>query len=422
MKIDLKARYQTMDAVVADLEDYQVTVDPAAADAREHAREVRPDAVEEPEEEEEELVILSPDELLQAHGQAEAAPPGQPEAKAPARKNVLCVEAQAEIQDALRKNLSRMGYRVLLVGDAERAAERYREAPTDAVIFDVDGLGPEAIGRSTTCTRRPRKTGIPWSPSSCSAPARRPQGETSGGRSADRPLQAHQAQAGPGRDHRAPAGRMTPTCGSGRPAGTGVARAGDRGDLDLLARRRAGGRHRPKDRAIAFLSREVPRWSRENRCFSCHNNGDAARALYDASRRGYAVEDRRPGRHDRLAVRAGPLGPQRRRRPVQRQAAGPGPVRSRPSPPRIGPDGSTTRRPCVRAGDRLARDQAADGSWPLEGEDEPGSPATYGRFLATYLAREALASGRLGPIPGTDRESRAMAPRATRSRPSSMPR
>ena len=31
------------------------------------------------------------------------------------------------------------------MGDAERAAERYREAPTDAVIFDVDGLGPEAL-------------------------------------------------------------------------------------------------------------------------------------------------------------------------------------------------------------------------------------------------------------------------------------
>ena len=64
--------------------------------------------------------------------------------RSPAR-NVLCVEAQAEIQDALRKNLTRMGYRVLLVGDAERAAERYREAPIDAVILDADGLGQEAI-------------------------------------------------------------------------------------------------------------------------------------------------------------------------------------------------------------------------------------------------------------------------------------
>jgi len=47
----------------------------------------------------------------------------------------------------------------------------------------------------------------------------------------------------------------------------------------------------PEGRAIAFLSREVPRWSRENHCFSCHNNGDGARALYHAVSRGYAVED-----------------------------------------------------------------------------------------------------------------------------------
>jgi hypothetical protein len=32
----------------------------------------------------------------------------------------------------------------------------------------------------------------------------------------------------------------------------------------------------PERRAVAFLTREVPRWSVENRCFSCHNNGDAS--------------------------------------------------------------------------------------------------------------------------------------------------
>ncbi len=41
--------------------------------------------------------------------------------------------------------------------------------------------------------------------------------------------------------------------------------------------------------ALAFLSREVPRWSQENHCYSCHNNGDAARALYVARVRGYEV-------------------------------------------------------------------------------------------------------------------------------------
>ena len=73
-------------------------------------------------------------------------------------RSVLCVEAQDEIQDALRKTLTRMGYRVLLVGDAERRAERYRESPVDAVIFDADGQGAESIEPSSTCTRRPTRT------------------------------------------------------------------------------------------------------------------------------------------------------------------------------------------------------------------------------------------------------------------------
>ena len=42
-------------------------------------------------------------------------------------------------------------------------------------------------------------------------------------------------------------------------------------------------------RAVEFLKREAPAWSRDNGCFSCHNNGDAARALYAASRKGYRI-------------------------------------------------------------------------------------------------------------------------------------
>jgi hypothetical protein len=51
----------------------------------------------------------------------------------------------------------------------------------------------------------------------------------------------------------------------------------------------AGGGTAPEARAVALLAREVPRWARENHCFSCHNNGDAARALYEASRLGLRV-------------------------------------------------------------------------------------------------------------------------------------
>src|SRR5262245_14850024 len=44
--------------------------------------------------------------------------------------------------------------------------------------------------------------------------------------------------------------------------------------------------------AVGVLKREVPAWSRENHCFSCHNNGDAARALYAAGRKGHRVAER----------------------------------------------------------------------------------------------------------------------------------
>ena len=52
-------------------------------------------------------------------------------------------------------------------------------------------------------------------------------------------------------------------------------------------------------RAVAFLSREVPRWKRENDCYSCHNNGDAARALIVAKQRGHDIgRDRGAARND----------------------------------------------------------------------------------------------------------------------------
>jgi hypothetical protein len=145
----------------------------------------------------------------------------------------------------------------------------------------------------------------------------------------------------------------------------------------------------PEVRAIAFLSDKVPRWSRENRCFSCHNNGDAARALYDALARGYAVKEQAltdttgwlsaPERWDRNGG-DGPFSDKRLARVQFATGLAAANRAGRVKDPAI----------LVRAGDRLAADQADDGSWPLEGENEPGSPATYGRFLATYLAGDTL--------------------------------
>lgn len=132
MRIDLAARYQNMDEVVADLEAFNDVLSGQVAPKKKVKSEdelelENPFAPRFEEPDEGELVL------------------GGFEVPAFKPKQVMCVEAQSAIQDAFRKTLSKMGYRVLLVGDAERAAERYRESSPDVVIFDLDGLGPESL-------------------------------------------------------------------------------------------------------------------------------------------------------------------------------------------------------------------------------------------------------------------------------------
>lgn len=156
MKVDLKSRYQLMSEVHNDLVEFQtqqaLTVggDSAAAqDAAKKSDEFDFDSL---------FAYRDPEPV------AVAAPPTEPEPEAPSevasdpepdhldfeikaiqQKHILCVETQSEIQDAFRKSLSKLGYRVILVSDAERAAERYRETTPEAVIFDVDGFGDEGL-------------------------------------------------------------------------------------------------------------------------------------------------------------------------------------------------------------------------------------------------------------------------------------
>ncbi len=132
MKIDLKARYQTMTEVVDDLEKYRATLKEGGG---------KTDAALRQEEDDFASIFALPPEPEPAPAEPAQPPP----AKVVPQRTVLCVEAQDEIQDVLRKTLTRMGYRPLLVGDAERAAERFRESPVDAVIFDADGQGLESI-------------------------------------------------------------------------------------------------------------------------------------------------------------------------------------------------------------------------------------------------------------------------------------
>lgn len=151
--------------------------------------------------------------------------------------------------------------------------------------------------------------------------------------------------------------------------------------------------HRGQDetviKAVRFLQREVPAWQRDNGCYSCHNNGDAARALYLAGQSGYKVSSAAladttrwlktpqqwaknkgdPGFSDqRLANLQFALA-------LQKSSAG--------------KEGEMSA-----ALQLLTQDQAKDGSWPIDAGSTVGSPATYGTPLATCLALQVLKASR----------------------------
>jgi hypothetical protein len=145
----------------------------------------------------------------------------------------------------------------------------------------------------------------------------------------------------------------------------------------------------PEQRAVAFLAIEVPQWSVNNRCFSCHNNGDAARALYRARKAGLVVPAEsladttdwllRPqdwdenGGDERFSDKALAR--------IQFAAALRSAVESR---------AVEERTPLVAAAESLLQYQRSDGSWQIGAEGTIGSPASYGPYLATYQARRTL--------------------------------
>ena len=142
-------------------------------------------------------------------------------------------------------------------------------------------------------------------------------------------------------------------------------------------------------RAVEFLKQEVPAWSRDNGCFSCHNNGDAARALYAAKRGGYHVPQevladttRWVSQPERWAHNKGDPGfSDQRLADVQFAASLAAAVES---------GAVKDTRAMNAAASKVALAQAGDGSWPIDAANSVGSPATYGSVLATYMAWDSL--------------------------------
>jgi hypothetical protein len=144
-----------------------------------------------------------------------------------------------------------------------------------------------------------------------------------------------------------------------------------------------------EDRAVAYLVQEVPRWSKENGCFSCHNNGDGARALFTAIRLHYVVPSesladstewlKQPAKWD--SNRGNPAFSDKKLARIQFAAA-----------LAAGAEAGLVKdkRIVAEAAASLLPDQERDGSWQVDTGTSLGSPVTYGASLATVISRRTL--------------------------------
>ena len=148
-------------------------------------------------------------------------------------------------------------------------------------------------------------------------------------------------------------------------------------------------------RTVAYLRTEVPRWRREHPCYSCHNNGDATRALLAASARGHAVADAiddtvawlaTPERWDTNARRGGS-----EEQPLAR-------IQFASALASMVAAGRAEADALDRAAGLLAAHQQADGSWRLSDTQILGGATFYGTSLATAMARRILARARTASL------------------------
>jgi hypothetical protein len=141
-------------------------------------------------------------------------------------------------------------------------------------------------------------------------------------------------------------------------------------------------------RALAYLSREVPRWSADNKCYSCHNNGDAARALYTATRLGYSLPARVLDDTSRWLAR--PEQWEHNGGEGQFNDKGLARIQFATALAEALDAGFVKdKKALVRAAELVAQGQHKDGCWQAN-DDTLGAPATYGMALATHMARRTL--------------------------------
>jgi hypothetical protein len=156
--------------------------------------------------------------------------------------------------------------------------------------------------------------------------------------------------------------------------------------LCLISGRSSAADPTPEQRGVAFLTREVPAWPVENKCFSCHNSGVAAGTLYAALRQGYTVPDKaladttgyltHPDRWVSKDKNDSPTLMRVQFGAALIEAMDAGVVKE--------------RQPLLDAAKLIAAEQNKDGSWRVDADGSSGSPTTLGTALTTHLARRVL--------------------------------
>ena len=145
----------------------------------------------------------------------------------------------------------------------------------------------------------------------------------------------------------------------------------------------------PREPGHRSPAREVPRWPAEEKCFSCHNSGVAAAALFAAVRQGHKIPDKalaettrwlsQPDKWDGKRDGGTPTDQSLVR--IQFGAA---------LAEALDAGAVKERRPLLDAAKLIAAEQRKDGSWQVNAEGTLGSPTTLGPALATHLARGVL--------------------------------
>ena len=147
-------------------------------------------------------------------------------------------------------------------------------------------------------------------------------------------------------------------------------------------------------KGVDYLKVEVPKWKAEHPCYSCHNNGDATRALLVAQSKGYdigtSLDDtlqflKQPAKWDQNKAPAGFDD----KTLAKIQFASALAVAER--------HGKAASTDLEAAAKLLVAEQKPDGSWQLDDSQSLGSPATYGTLIATWSARTSLIASGMQP-------------------------